>query len=100
MAALENALAAPRAAPAGDPSRLVEAIINATHNIVYAKDLQGRYLLVNDRCFAASGFARDLGMEGPPGSSAGSSTSARSSPARSTTSPRRHSRGGPREEAR
>ncbi len=59
ISALESEVASLRAAEAGHPSRLLEAIVNADSNVVYAKDLQGRYLLVNDRYCAASGYARE-----------------------------------------
>lgn len=59
IAALESEVAALRASRAGDPSRLMETIINATDNAVYAKDLQGRYRLVNDRYCEARGLARE-----------------------------------------
>ena len=59
IAALESEVASLRAATGGSAARLMESILNATDNLVYAKDLQSRYLLVNDRFCTARGLTRE-----------------------------------------
>jgi len=46
--------------PEGVPfAHLMESVLNATDACISARDIHGRYLLVNDRYCAASGLSRD-----------------------------------------